>query len=258
MEKHNTINMKYLILLLFINNNIFSQNNAIAPRSGAIVFVKEEIIYDKELYVKSFKELMPKMKKAMEKQIVFECLTDGKKVDTTLLKSEVEKTAQNFEMMLPFMLEEDNEKIKFYNEFNKDIITKYYTVDSKLIKNKIIINQTTLEVKDEYDEYVEIEKNEIIKLTEYKNDIREINGFNCFKVIYSYNEPNVELDFLANVTSNSRELWVTQEIKCNYHPVINEIEILEKYYPLEIIEYSDDIKGKRTTYKIESLTINLK
>jgi hypothetical protein len=66
------------------------------------------------------------------------------------------------------------------------------------------------------------------------------------------------MNFVANVTSNIRELWVTQEIKCNYHPVINEEEILNKYYPLEIIEYSDEIKGQKTTYKIESLDINSK
>ena len=54
---------------------------------------------------------------------------------------------------------------------------------------------------------------------------------------------------------NNRELWVTEEIKCNYHPVINDIEILEKYYPLEIIEYSNDIKGVLTSYKIETLEL---
>jgi ubiquinone biosynthesis protein COQ9 len=174
--------MKYLVLFLFISNSIFSQNNAIAPKSGAIVFVKEEMIYDKALYTKSIKDLLPKIKKEMMNQIYLERLTDGKKLDTITLKSEVNKMAQNFEMMLPFLLEEQNEIIKFYNEFNKDIITKYYTVNGELIKNKIIINQTTLEVKDEYDEFVEIEKNEIIKLTEYKNDIREINGFNVLRL----------------------------------------------------------------------------
>ena len=214
-----------------VYNTVFSQNKTIAPTSGAIVFIKEEKIYDKDLYLKSFKELKPKMKKAMMDEIYIERLTDGKKIDTILLKSEVEKRLEAFEMMLPLIINGSKEEIKFYNEFNKDIITKYYTIDGELIKSKIIINKTTSEIKDEYDEYVEIEENDIIKLTEFRNETRVINGFNCFKVVYSYKASNKEFDFFTNAISNIREIWVTQDIKCNYHPVINEIEILKKYYP---------------------------
>ncbi len=226
------------------------------PTSGAIVFIKEEKIYDKDLYLKSFKELKPKMKKAMMDEIYIERLTDGKKTDTILLKSEVEKRIEAFEMMLPLIINGSKEEIKFYNEFNKDIITKYYTIDGELIKSKIIINKTRSEIKDEYDEYVEIEENDIIKLTEFRNETRVINGFNCFKVVYSYKASNKEFDFFTNAISNIREIWVTQDIKCNYHPVINEIEILKKYYPLEIVEYSEELKGQKTTYKLESYSLN--
>jgi hypothetical protein len=247
---------KYIIVLLLFCNVMFSQNKTMIPTSGAIVFIKEEKIYDKDLYLKSFKELKPKMKKAMMDEIYIERLTDGKKTDTILLKSEVEKRIEAFEMMLPLIINGSKEEIKFYNEFNKDIITKYYTIDGELIKSKIIINKTRLEIKDEYDEYVEIEENDIIKLTEFRNETRVINGFNCFKVVYSYKASNKEFDFFTNAISNIREIWVTQDIKCNYHPVINEIEILKKYYPLEIVEYSEELKGQKTTYKLESYSLN--
>lgn len=218
---------KNIIVLLLFCNAMFSQNKTIVPTFGAIVFVKEENIYDKDLYIKSFKELKPKMKKAMMDEIYIERLTDGKKTDTILLKSEVEKRLEAFEMMLPLIINGSKEEIKFYNEFNKNIITKYQTIDGELINNKIIINKTTSEMKDEYDEYAEIEENEIIKLTEFKNQTKVINGFNCFKVVYSYKASNKEFDFFSNAISNIREIWVTQDIKCNYHPVINELEILK-------------------------------
>ena len=111
-------------------------------------------------------------------------------------------------------------------------------------------------ITDESNQYVEIEENEIIKLIEHKNETKLINGYACFKVVYSYKEPASEFDFFENVITNTRELWVTEGIKCNYHPLINESEILEKYYPLEIIEYSDDLKGFRTTYKVATIKIN--
>lgn len=247
--------MKFLYsIFLLLSSIAFSQNKTIVPTTGTIVFVKEENIFDKDLYIKSFKELMPKMKEKMKEEIYLERLIDGKKTDTLLLNSEVEKMVQNFEMMLPFIIEEPSQKIKIHHEFNLDTITKYYSIDGE-INNLIYINRISNEAKNENNEYVEIEKNEIIKLTEYKNETKLINGFKCFKVVYSFKSLDNSFDF-TNSSLNIRELWVTEEIICNYHPVINEIEILEKYYPLEILEYSDEIKGIITSYKIETLKLN--
>jgi hypothetical protein len=243
----------FIITFFIISKFIFSQNKAIVPTTGTIVFVKEENIFDKDLYIKSLKELMPKMKVKMKEEIFIERLTDGKKTDTLLLNLEVEKMAQNFEMMLPYIIEEPSQKIKVYHEFNQDTIKMYYSIDDEINK-RIFINRISHEVKDENDEYVEFDKNEIIKLTEYKNENKLINGFNCFKIVYSFKTLGNSFDFM-NLSSNNRELWVTEEIRCNYHPVINNTEILEKYYPLEIIEYSNDIKGTITTYKVETLKL---
>ena len=182
-----------------------------------------------------------------------ERLIDGKKTDTLVLNSEVEKVAQNFEKMLPYIIEEPSQKIKIHHEFNRDTIKMYYSINGK-INNRIFINRISHEVKDENNEYAEFYKNEIIEISEFKNEIKTINGFKCFKVIYSFNSQEKSFDF-NNFSMNNRELWVTEEIKCNYHPVINDIEILEKYYPLEIIEYSNDIKGVLTSYKIETLEL---
>lgn len=243
----------FLAIFLVISNFVFSQDKAIVPTTGTIVFVKEENIFDKGLYIRSLKELMPQMKAKMKEEIFIERLTDGKKTDTISLNSEVEKMAQNFEMMLPYIIEEPSQKIRFHHEFNQDTIKMYYSVDNE-ISNLVFININTLEVKNEYNEYVEFDKNEIIKLTEYKNETKLINGFECFKVVYSFKTLGNGFNF-TKLSLNNRELWITEEIRCNYHPFINEIEILEKYYPLEVSEYSNEIKGVQTTYKIETLKL---
>lgn len=248
---------KFLVIIfLIISNIIFSQNKVIVPTSGTIVFVKEEKIFDKDLFIKSFKDLMPQMKAKMKEEIFIERLADGKKTDTILLNAEVDKMIQNFEMMLPFMIDEPNQRIKIHHEFNKDIITKFYTIND-LQNNKIYINRVSNEVKNENDEYVEIEDNKIINLFEYKNETKSINGFTCFKVVYSFDEIlTSDLDYFDVLfTSKKREMWVTDKIKCDYHPILNEKEIIGKYYPLEIIEIPLEIKGTFTLYKIETLNI---
>lgn len=54
-----------------------------------------------------------------------------------------------------------------------------------------------------------------------KENQRKIAGYNCYEVI-------LEND------SKILQLFVTNEIKLNYHPQINDREILKKYYPLSI------------------------
>jgi hypothetical protein len=252
MVKYNAINMKYLILFLLVCYNVFSQNKVIVPTSGTIAFIKDEKMYDKDLYIKSFIELKPKMIKSMMNEIYFERLTDGNKTDTLILKAEVEKRIENLEMMLSFLFNQPKKEIIFYHEFISDKITQYYTIDGLEFGNRIIINTNTLEIKDENADYVEIEENEIVKLTEFKNETKIINGFNCFKVVYSYKSKNKGFIFFD---SNTRELWVTKEIKTPFHPVLRDNELLEKYYPLEIIEYSDEIKGMKTVYSIDKVTL---
>ena len=67
---------------------------------------------------------------SVKEEIFIERLTDGKKTDTISLNSEVEKMAQNFEMMLPYIIEEPSQKIRFHHEFNQDTIKMYYSIFS--------------------------------------------------------------------------------------------------------------------------------
>jgi hypothetical protein len=66
-----------------------------------------------------------------------------------------------------------------------------------------------------------------------KENIKEIGGFSCYEVV---------------LESENRKfkMFVTDEIKLNYHPVINDINILKNYYPLYIKvtdkNYPEDVK----------------
>lgn len=64
-------------------------------------------------------------------------------------------------------------------------------------------------------------------ITEYRNVKKNMSGYNCFKVI------------LKNKTNPNYliELFVTENIKLNYHPIVNCPNILDKYYPLYIKKY---------------------
>lgn len=245
-----------LIIFLLVLTKVSSQNKAMVPKSGTIVFAKEEIVLDKDLYIKSFSEFIPKMKEPMFKEICLERITAGIPIDTLQLKSEIEEMISTMIFTIPFMMEDKEKKeVKFNHEFRGDTIFKYNTINGGFYNEKKI-SQASGTVLNEYGGYVELDSEKIISLTEYRNESKFINGFRCFKIIYTYNESSAnDYDLFSSFLINTRELWVTEEIKCNYHPVINKSKILEKYYPLEIIEYSDEIKGFVTNYKLVEFSL---
>lgn len=128
----------------------------------------------------------------MLSELFLERLTDGKPTDTLKLKIEIEKNIQNMELLLPYTIEEEKREIRFSNDFNSDTITKYNYGNN----NQYIINQATGSCINELNENIEIKENEIVKLIEFVNETKIINGYNCFKVIYNYKEPQVsDFDF---------------------------------------------------------------
>ena len=100
--------------------------------------------------------------------------------------------------------------------------------------------------------------NTIHDLKVLKEHTKMIRNYKCFKVIYTYSENNTaDVDFSAFMGNFkvTREMWVTSQIKAMLHPIINDQEILSKYYPLEIIETSEMSKGKITHYEVENCTL---
>ncbi|WP_144283245.1 hypothetical protein [Chryseobacterium echinoideorum] len=99
----------------------------------------------------------------------------------------------------------------------------------------------------------------ILNIAENKEETKKINGYQCYKVVYEYKEDEKSndedfMDFAGNVIYK-REMWVTDEIQCLYHPVVFEKSILEKYYPLEIKETDNTIHGFETKYILQSINL---
>ncbi len=67
-------------------------------------------------------------------------------------------------------------------------------------------------------------------LAENKNLTKEICGYNCFQVLMRDNNTKREV-----------ELYVTAEIKLEFHPVLNLKKCLSKYYPLYIRFYNTEL-----------------
>ncbi|TDU43199.1 hypothetical protein BXY82_0607 [Gelidibacter sediminis] len=66
-------------------------------------------------------------------------------------------------------------------------------------------------------------------ITEDRNDIKVIAGYNCFKVtLKNERQPDLSID-----------MYVTTEISLDYHPIINCETVLENYYPLYFKEYKN-------------------
>lgn len=122
-------------------------------------------------------------------------------------------------------------------------------------KDSIKLNTEEKPYEYIYDESL----NYIIK--EYKDSIKVINGYKCFKVVFTFDVSsskelkkfNKNLYELFSHIEEKYELYVTDKIKLKYHPTFKYKTILEKYYPLEIIKSSNLIDGVYTEYKLVSL-----
>lgn len=254
-------------ILLLITSIVYSQTiKTIVPTTGIIVLKKKEIITDTEKYKKSFAEFISKMIDYQIENELNERLVFPDSLQIEQLKSE---------MKMMFLLEMDNDldnkeekNIKHILKFKNNSIVQYITSFDEVIEDYTIINPQTqltkimasdsLTVLSENKLY-EYNISKILELEEFKQETKLINGYNCFKVIMKC-KSNLQSDdeFDTFINENyilKRELWVTTQIKCNYHPVINEKDILIKYYPLEIIESFEGLEGQATTYTLEKISL---
>ncbi|NJM79936.1 MAG: hypothetical protein HC854_10520 [Flavobacterium sp.] len=254
-------------IILFITSIAYSQTKkTIVPTTGAIVFKMEAIISDTIKYQKSYDRLSSMM---IDYQIEKENANTFVNIDT----SKVNQIKKTFKSILHReiknkILNKDAESFKYHQKFHNNLIINYITSNDKIISDISIINPKLKLLKIVASDSISIisenknysyNKNEIVEIKEFKKEKRIIKGYTCFKVVVSYKEfQQNDIDFNNFMHQNyiqKRELWVTTQIKCNYHPVINEKEILLKYYPLEIIESTENIEGFVTKYLIEKIDI---
>lgn len=89
-------------------------------------------------------------------------------------------------------------------------------------------------------------------LIEYRDQTKVILGYKCFKVLlkkkFQNNSRSVIYDF---------EMYVTEDIDLNYNPANRNKDILEKYYPLEIIKKPrQEVMGEVTVWKVKHIDLN--
>lgn len=269
---------KNIILLfsLFIATIASSQSKIIYPKTGKITFLKKEVITDKEKYKESLKTFIPELMQHSIKSVVKERELNGEKVDSTNLTalSGMFMDESVTELFMNELLNEDDDRqVKYHHIYKNETIYEYITSFDYPIKDyyKFIDTKKGLEKNVSHDSItvIKLEEphnysyDEIIQLEEFKNEIREINGFKCFKVLLEYksgenaDEGLDDQDFISfvNAKKQTKELWVTENIQSLYHPVLKYKAILEKYYPLEISEFSESMNGFKTMYVIDKFSL---
>lgn len=263
----------YLAFTLLLVLSVLGQNKEVTPKKGIISFKKTEIITDSLIYKKSKRDLVIEMFKFNAKN-----LSDD--ADSIAVNNMIQEIADNFDMF-DEPLEKINKSIKSVNMiFYSDSIDYYWTEDNNLIGFHNIINikdfpepqakfKTSVQkfIQQEYNVYGDrkeynfyFSNNQILEIKEFREEIKTIKGYICFRVIYTYLENGLDTgDDFTNFMKkypNTRELWVTDRIKTLFHPVITDKEILQKYYPLEIKEYLETAKGIEMYYELENISLS--
>ncbi len=157
-------------------------------------------------------------------------------------------------------LELSNNKVTVINR--KDGEQTYYILkDSSLVRDASIA--FSYRPKENY---------EALDVKEYREHKKTIHGYDCFKVVLEFesNYMNTLVDpleifprsesLLSKYGDSLRyktiyEIFVTDKIKCKYHPTFNIPEVLEKYYPLEVIKKNSSIEGNAIRYLVKELEI---
>lgn len=242
--------IKYLTMLLF-SASFFGQQKAIIPKKGIVVFKCTEEIYDMKLYQNSKKEFFKSLMQSAGKTVKKEREEMGIQTDSILLNSTIEALSNIDEMS-------SKNGINYFIEYSDSLVTKKEIRDG-IDQFSVSINYNSRKFINDYTERVyNFSEIKILDFKENKNETKNINGYNCYKVKYSFLETEINDEDLNMFMSNfptKREMWVTDKIISKFHPIINENEILNKYYPLEIIEFSEMMKGVKTFYKIQELNI---
>ncbi|TSE03823.1 hypothetical protein [Aquimarina algiphila] len=149
-------------------------------------------------------------------------------------------------------------------EFKDSIITYTLTVNKKYppiyyakidrkkntITKNISLKTNRPETEPRNYNYIP-EKN--YKVVEHRDDTKIIKGYDCFKVVVetverSENTPDAFMNFTFT-------MYVTEEIKCMYHPATKFKRVLDKYYPLEITETNDAVKGYEKMYTVTEIDL---
>ncbi|WP_298116673.1 hypothetical protein [Flavobacterium sp.] len=245
---------KLFAFFLILNINCFSQEIAIVPKSGTIAFRKDQVITDTVAFKKSTEQLSEKIFNSLRNSIKENEIKQNTEVDSIAINEIISEIKRETKGNLYLELYgDDYGTYRFYNTFHKDKVDYYYTLNNELQSDTITYDITFLDKHLKENNVFQFPVLKILEVREFKNETKLIEGYLCYKVDFKYKEifDDNDFDSFKNDLNQHKELWVTEKIRVPMHPIIQIPEILDKYYPLEIIEYSEEIKGMKTIYSLK-------
>lgn len=229
-------------LILFLGLSIHAQSKkSFVPTKGEIVFKEISKITDRKAFDETIKISKQKFKESLITSLFKEPENKGR-------EKEIEQLVTSSSEMLGTIGFSEDSLQTYHHEYNNSQIRNFAMEGQEILRDDEIS-------ENNYPYSSKI----ILKTTVDKHSKKNINGYDCYRVTYEYkeNEKTEDEDFMkyAGNMIYKREMWVTDKIKSLYHPVIYEKEILEKYYPLDILETQSDVKGFETRFVLQKITL---
>ncbi|TCC94281.1 hypothetical protein EZ428_05760 [Pedobacter frigiditerrae] len=253
----------FFCLILIIEPSL-AQKLVIHPKKGEIHFTSKTIIKDQQAFDNAINQKREKLVEALLS--TFNGVYDSAIVDSNFLKRVKSEMKDQ-----PFKVED----FDYHQVYLDTIIKSYITNADTLVGDYTVISikKSTFVIHAEKDvlktvtssEDFAFSKNNEVMIQEFRKERKVINGYNCFKVIYKYkiDFSDVEevdgvdiLGILGVDQINTTEFWVTEKIQSLFHPICKEKEILEKYYPLEILQETSFFKGMKMFYTLKSISLS--
>ena len=269
------------IIICFYTSLIMSQNNC--PSKGQFIMIGEKIMTDEQLVDKSLNTKIPVFIKFYKNSIINAHIKENEPIDTIALTKMIE------EKMYPtLMISYDPRKTKgvqqqYVYRFRDSVIESesfnslQMSSDNVTVIHKdsgeleLFIKKDSTLVKD-YEALLTVKEEDVNILKSlkiFKDDVKNISGYKCFKVIAEY-EVDISKNLMVKVFDNKEdfeelkqifgstkieEYYVTDQIQCKYHPIVRSEKILNQFYPLEIRSKDEFIEGTEILFTTELIDI---
>ncbi len=99
--------------------------------------------------------------------------------------------------------------------------------------------------------YYEDEAN-IVQVEEDTSDVKYIKGIKCYKVSVVFYEEKSE-DIMSFMSLIKYDMYVSDQVKCLYNPILKFKSLLERFYPLELKSQLIAFKGLEITYTLDQI-----
>jgi len=261
----------FSLFFLLLYASATAQAQYIVPKKGKLVFKEETVVVNHQKLDSSLVAKKPLLLDLM-RDFTFEMAkTTGEKIDTVKIDSAINS---GLKPALDFMLDPRKRitPAKLYHYVFEDSIIKEKVLNSPLDKNNEITVINRRDGKLSYYTFKDsvLTKEEVkfgmtikestknLNIKEFREIRKNILGYDCFKIVVTKNGSpltNFSL-FDEELSPKFKEkhkevlepiseivFFVTEKIRCKYHPLTNLSEVLDKYYPLELITKDGLIQG---------------